>query len=743
MEESSEEEESAEESESEEEFNDEDEIASEAEDSDVDSDDASSSDSESESEAEFEGDMDMDKLDQDQLIENDADQKYLDALPEIERESILAQRFERLKDKNDMARALKENKRKKRASKKMAGGKKSSSSSKSKKAKAAAAKKKAAAAKKKKAAVAKKKAAAKKAKGKADDMDMDIDSEDEEGEEVEDKDGDNSEPDTSKDAALAQELALSRGAKQDDPIKARRQAALEKMRKKAAEDKMDEKGKDAKTGGGGDDGSGSGSDGYEFDSDSDSDEDYENKDKPWMKKSAKVKAGPTRASRLDDYGDDSESDTEDYDRRGGTGGGGNKKQSSRLFAEADLVDFQKVTIPRRRLSRWCNEPYFARSVADFYVRLALGRDQQTQKPCYRLCKIVGVETRKDQYQFPAAPGVKSGRPVVTNKWLSLTFAGSNPRLFKMIAISDSGPTEDDVKQYLGQMKNKRGGARSILSKKEASKMKKQQDELVNNYTYTTEDVQRGIEVSKSLGKSIKNIGAEKTKATISVSAAKSVLDDANNELKDLENKLLEADGGFEEEKAEDNVQAMTQKVQALEADLKKEQNKQQKILDAEQSRLSRIRNSTKVQNQARINERAKEKNQMAIRDAYKNIEQRKADVKLDRFARRKQARTILWEVGQTDKEDKDKEEEEERKKQEETKAVEDAAAAVRDKENRMQVNGQLQKKKLADRLGDMAIEEATLVTTLPGKHGNNVPSKRVRKGISFQEYLDRKAAGTL
>jgi RNA polymerase-associated protein RTF1 len=118
--------------------------------------------------------------------------------------------------------------------------------------------------------------------------------------------------------------------------------------------------------------------GDDDDDDSDDDADY----KPWADKTKKE----TRLERM--ARDDSEqSDDED------------KVTGNQVFEEADLDEYRLVTIPRRRLARWCNEPYFEKAVMDFYVRLAIGRDQRTQKPCYRLCKIVGVKS-STQYQFP-------------------------------------------------------------------------------------------------------------------------------------------------------------------------------------------------------------------------------------------------------------------------------------------------------------------------------------------------------
>jgi RNA polymerase-associated protein RTF1 len=66
-----------------------------------------SSDESSEDEME----LDMDNMDQNQLIKDEEDKKYLDSLPEIEREAILAERFEERKAQHDMKQALREEKR--------------------------------------------------------------------------------------------------------------------------------------------------------------------------------------------------------------------------------------------------------------------------------------------------------------------------------------------------------------------------------------------------------------------------------------------------------------------------------------------------------------------------------------------------------------------------------------------------------------------------------------------------------
>lgn len=164
---------------------------------------------------------------------------------------------------------------------------------------------------------------------------------------------------------------MGRASKAPSANELKKQAAIDAKFRKKADSKLDEEDDD-----------------FDYTDDEDGeDSDYENESKPWMKKKM-----TTRRSGLDNS-----SDEDDYD----DGKGSNK----RSFVEADLEDFRKVTIPRRRLARWCNEPYFEDAVVNSYVRLAIGRDGKTQKPCYRLCKITGVQQNKE-YQFPAYTGQK-------------------------------------------------------------------------------------------------------------------------------------------------------------------------------------------------------------------------------------------------------------------------------------------------------------------------------------------------
>jgi len=286
-----------------------------------------------------------------------------------------------------------------------------------------------------------------------------------------------------------------------------------------------------------------------------------------------------------------------------------------------------------------------------------------------------------------------------------------------------------------------------LSKKDANKMRKAQDDLVNNYTYTTEDIQKSIQERKTLSNRVNNIGAEKTKASIAVIAAQSVLDDAKKELKDLETKLLEADG-MEEETVEDEVNEAKKKIAELEEDLKQKQLQQKKIIDAEASRKNRIKNSKKVQDWARVNERAKAANKAADTEAYKSEQARREkseSATKDMYARRKVKPTILWEVGQKEEKSEEKDQDPSSGASNDNKQEEAAGDEknTSNGENKSQNILKDRKAKIVEQMGEMAIEEVALATGLPGSKGRKIAATRVRKGMSLDEYFERKAVGAI
>ena len=560
---------------------------------------------------------------------------------------------------------------------------------------------------------------------------------------VEDKESDEDEesmPDTSNDRELAESLALSRKSKDRDAtgIKAKKKNALEKLRQAKIGNRK------------GDDDSASGDEsdfGLDGDDSDESDAEYI-EPKPWESKN------PSKASnKRPEMTFSDEEEDEDV----GTA------RNQKTFVEAEVADYALVTIPRRRLSRWCNEPYFEDAITHHYVRLAIGRDKYTAQPCYRLCKIIGIEKGRE-YQFPPPPKsiqkpvsdgyyfisilhyryisylfLISSTPfqIKTNKWVKLKFADS-VKNFKMIMVSDSKPTEEDVKIYASQLKNRRREMDELLSKKEAQKMRKKQDQLVNNYTYTSKEIEENVKKMKSLTNKIGNIGAEKTKADTAVKAAQTALEEAKREVKELEADLLEA-GDEDEEDIKFKLDDAKKKIHDEEQKLQKALEEEQIVLKAEEKRKNRkTRNG---RDWGEINRRAKEANKNADTTAYQKERKGNDDPStFDPYARRRNNPKILWEVGQDDDEEEKKDELKKAQVNSEKKAVreENDAGGIGKENSTEEHNGQ--KSVVAESFNDLAIEEE------PSLFRNGIGKKkvtRVRKGLSIQEYFERKEAGTL
>jgi RNA polymerase-associated protein RTF1 len=134
---------------------------------------------------------------------------------------------------------------------------------------------------------------------------------------------------------------------------------------------------------------------YGSEDNDDSDEDYD--EKPWaMKKATEVIKESSKVASSQKDSDDMEVDDKNEE---------SPMAVSRTFVEADYADYKMVIIPRRRLIRWCHEPFFDKAVENYYVRIMIGNDPMTQKPLYKLSKIMKVDPNENtEYEFPAEPG---------------------------------------------------------------------------------------------------------------------------------------------------------------------------------------------------------------------------------------------------------------------------------------------------------------------------------------------------
>ncbi len=315
----------------------------------------------------------------------------------------------------------------------------------------------------------------------------------------------------------------------------------------------------------------------------------------------------------------------------------------------------------------------------------------------------------------------------------------------MVMISDSRPDQDDINQYLSGLKNIRGGSHQVLSKKEATSLRKKSDHLINNYKYTTEDIQKSIQLTKTLKKKIGNVAAEKTKAIIVVQAAQTELDDANKQRDELKMKIEMDPNDTDIGATQKELEKLELDIETLEVKLNVAKEEQRKILNVESSRIKQLKGNEKNKKWALVNERAKQQNKLADIEAYKaELASKKSGQKepVNHYARRKVKPKILWNVsggGQEKKEDDNEgvnDDNNEAEKNTETEAMQE------DENDESALNDSSPKKKLSEQINDMSIDEEA-IPRLMMSNTKKVVTNRVRKGISITEYFERKAAGTL
>jgi RNA polymerase-associated protein RTF1 len=423
---------------------------------------------------------------------------------------------------------------------------------------------------------------------------------------------------------------------------------------------------------------------------------------------------------------DEDEDMEDVEDKG--------KSSDRVVKPAELADYESITLPRRRLGRWCNEPFFEKAVLKCFVKLFIGEDENGKR-CYRLCRVVQVGTTKQPYTLPP---VKNQKAVATNKMLMLQF-GVNKKLFPLRLVSDAKPSQADITLYETEMKNARLHD-DLVGKREAIRLRRLQDDLISNYTYTAEDIEHQLTENKKKGQTSANLGLEQTRATIAVQAARDALAEARALLKSASDMAEINDA---ESKIESAQQSLNQR-------LEEEQRIQEKV----RSRKNRLISRSSDRKWAKVNEKAVKMNQQADYGAFKEKEAvadtgASGQPVFNPYARRKVKPKILWEVGQTDEKKDADEKKDDIDEATKTKEINPQVSGVTDPDSTPTlVQEQHGKAAALSQSHQFNIDEEILVQTsftngVGGFASKKVAINRVRKGLSLAQYQGLKTAGTL
>jgi len=328
----------------------------------------------------------------------------------------------------------------------------------------------------------------------------------------------------------------------------------------------------------------------------------------------------------------------------------------------------------------------------------------------------------------------------------------------MNLVSDSPPLQEEFFEYNNVIKSLR---HTVLSKKEALKMKEDQEKLVTNYQYTEQEINQAVKAKKALTHTVANIGAEKMRIALAVQAAQQSVDESRYKMDEITKKFLEASDGPQKSVLEGALEQEKIILSEKEAALQKYQDDEKKILTAEENRKNRLKQSSKIQNWVQVNERAKIANENADVEAYKvelermNLGEKGKD--FDPYARRKVRPQILWDVGK----DKPKDNQNQNQEISDSKKVEGSGLRINEKGESKTIElhkpaeasiGNPMKKmglKSTDESHDLAIDEELIARSnmnLGIGHSTSKGSSilgRVRKGLSLDEYLMKKAAGAL
>lgn len=316
----------------------------------------------------------------------------------------------------------------------------------------------------------------------------------------------------------------------------------------------------------------------------------------------------------------------------------------------------------------------------------------------------------------------------------------------MYLVSDAAPTEQDVTKYVSMQKNHR---KELLTKRDAAKLRRKQDELVNNYTYTTQDIEKNLEERKKQGKTLANLGLALTKAGIATQGAKDALMEGRRALADAR-KAIDRSTAADTSDLDKSLRECQSRVKVCEKDVQDRKADEQAVKDQVRDRKRRLAQRSKDKNWAKVNKRNRNKNNRTdfeVSQKEKEAAAKKAEStakeKFNPFARRKVKPKILWKVGQVEAVEAEETKAAEEEKKDNREADDNKFGAVEVAPNLVQeqANDTIQSHQFS-------IDEEALAQS--GTNGFSRLSsmkrprkKRVRKGISLTDYLDQKAKGTL
>lgn len=217
---------------------------------------------------------------------------------------------------------------------------------------------------------------------------------------------------------------------------------------------------------------------------------------------------------------DSESRSQSDDE-GSTGDGGiADSDDDRALSGSEgpsLQDIKEITIRRSKLAKWFMEPFFEELIVGCFVRVGIGRSKSG--PIYRLCMVKNVDASEPDRQYRL-------ENKTTHKYLNVVWGNeSSAARWQMAMISDSGPLEEEFKQWVKEVE-KTGGR---MPSKQDVLEKKQAIEKAITFVYSAATVKQMLQEKKSASTRPLNVAAEKDRLRRELEIAQSKNDEAEIE----------------------------------------------------------------------------------------------------------------------------------------------------------------------------------------------------------------------
>ncbi|RVD83767.1 uncharacterized protein DFL_005545 [Arthrobotrys flagrans] len=113
--------------------------------------------------------------------------------------------------------------------------------------------------------------------------------------------------------------------------------------------------------------------------------------------------------------------------------------------EATFDDIKLLMVTRNTITKYWTYPNFESATAGCFVRVSIGNHPDTGKLVYRLCQIKDWQDSKSIYE------VSSGDRTIKFRRNAIIATGAAEKPTRVDVISDSLPTEDEWRWYIGAM----------------------------------------------------------------------------------------------------------------------------------------------------------------------------------------------------------------------------------------------------------------------------------------------------